>query len=183
MGMIQDVDFPVRFPLERRRVFAQQFAPPPISRLAFRLHVREPVLIDDGAHLLSAAASRKRIAARKVPARPARPFSSRSSVHTTKRYLAPRSKRSEPQIPFESRLIGRVNSRRLFHILRLVAERIGNPRFAVARALKFNFVARVGHHGKQSVSVSKRKGSSMRIGCCGKRKFGRNIQRSCAVVA
>src|SRR5579863_1757737 len=46
---VENRDFAVRFALERRGVFSDLFAPPPISVQPLRAQVREPILIKNGA--------------------------------------------------------------------------------------------------------------------------------------
>src|SRR4029078_625400 len=50
--------------------------------------------------------------------------------HDPRRFL-PRSERREPEIPLESRLIGRIDPRPFAHILRLVPKSIRHPRHAL----------------------------------------------------
>src|SRR5215472_83180 len=68
--------------------------------------------------------------------------------------LAPGTKRGEPQVPVEARLIGRIDAGGSFYVLWLVAERIGGPGCAVPRSLELDLVALVGHDSEQAVSVS-----------------------------
>src|SRR5271156_2674478 len=148
---IKHHDLAVRFVLQRRRVLAYFLAPPPISRLAFRPHVREPVLILDRARL-----SRRR--AREWIARKQRQhvrliFQQTFFRPHHKARLLPRSQRREPQIPLEPRLIRRVNSRRFINCLRLVTKRVRDPRFSVQRALKFDLITLVRHHRKKPIRI------------------------------
>src|SRR5262249_16709197 len=69
------------------------------------------------------------------------------------RILAPLSQGSEPEIPFESRLVGRIDAGWLHRILRLVAEGVRSPLHAVARALKLDLPALAGHPREQPVTV------------------------------
>src|ERR1700733_10957796 len=65
----------------------------------------------------------------------------------------PRPKGREPEIPVEPRLVGGVDAWSGFQILRLVAEGIDDPGFAVAGALEFDFIALVGHAGEEAVAI------------------------------
>src|SRR6266851_3444282 len=65
----------------------------------------------------------------------------------------PRAEGSEPQIPVEARLVGRIDARSLVGILRLVAEGVCVPSLAIVRTLKFDFVAAAGHNGEEAVAV------------------------------
>src|SRR5260370_19943240 len=65
----------------------------------------------------------------------------------------PGAEGSEPQIPVEARLVGRIDARSLVRILRLVAEGVCKPSLAVVRTLKFDFVAAASHNGEEAVAV------------------------------
>src|SRR6266511_3995140 len=65
----------------------------------------------------------------------------------------PGAQHREPQVPLESRLIRREEARCLAHVLRLVAEWIGDPRLAIRGALELDFVSRARHDREKSVTV------------------------------
>src|SRR5450755_3483499 len=69
----------------------------------------------------------------------------------------PLAERSKPQIPIETRLIGRVNARRLTRILGLESKWIRRPVFAVLRTLKLDFIAPARHGSEQTVTVGNSK--------------------------
>src|SRR5271156_5573784 len=148
---IKHHDLAVRFALQRRRVLAYFLAPPPISRLAFRPHVREPILIIDRAHLARRRA--REWIARKQRQHVRLIFQQTFLRPHHKARLLPRSQRRKPQIPFEARLVRRVNSRRLINRLRLVTKRGSEPRFFVQPALQFDLVTLLRHHRKQSIGI------------------------------
>src|SRR5580692_8749400 len=148
---IKHHDLAVRFALQRRRELLQFLAPPPISRLAFRAHIGKPILILDRAHL-SRGRARKWIT-RKQRQHIRLIFQQPLFCPDHKSRLLPRSQRREPQIPFEARLIGRVNSRRFINRLRLVTKRIRDPRFSIQRALKLDLVTLVRHHREEPVGI------------------------------
>src|SRR5207245_9249096 len=67
--------------------------------------------------------------------------------------LAPLAERGEPEVPFEPRLVWRVDAGRLHRILRLVAERVRRPVRAVAGALELELEAVVRHHREETIAV------------------------------
>src|SRR5205085_10872404 len=69
------------------------------------------------------------------------------------RIVGDAAERREPEVPLEARLIRREDARRLFWILWLVAKWIGDPRRAVARSLKFDFVTCARHHREEAEAV------------------------------
>ena len=74
------------------------------------------------------------------------------------RIVAPLAERREPQVPIESRLVGR-RCAALCSAPAVVTEGIRNPGLAVVRTLEFDFVTVARHHREQSVPV----GDSKRI--------------------
>ncbi len=144
--------------------------------LALRFQIGEPILINHGADLL------RRRAAERISGEQRKHI--RLVIEQAllgpddEAVILPWAKRGEPQIPIETRLIRGVNSRRRFHILRLVAKWIGDPCFAVARALKFNFVARVRHHCEKAVAFGDAKRLEPTRGVCGKGSPGTSIRRA-----
>src|SRR5690348_7707552 len=127
-GLLRDVcalrrkhgDGAVGFPLESGRILAKELAAPPETRCAFRLQVGEPILVDHRAHAYGRRA-RKRIGSEQG-----------EDVWLIceqtvfgpdhEAVLGPGTERGKPQVPIETRLIGRVNSRRVIEFLRLVAK-------------------------------------------------------------
>ena len=119
---------PLRAPAPART--GELLAPPPISRLALRPHVREPVLINYRAHFSRRRASKRIARKQRQHVRLIFQQALLRPNHETR--SLPRSQRRKPQIPFKPRLIRRINSRRLINRLRLVAKRIRDPSFSIA---------------------------------------------------
>ena len=69
--------------------------------------------------------------------------------------LLPVSERSELQIPIETWLIWSIDTRLFIEQLRLVTEDIGLPVLSVVGALKLNLIPAAGHHGDQTILLSK----------------------------
>src|SRR5579864_7412954 len=139
---------------ERRRVVADQLAPPPQTLFTFFLRRGKPILPEQNADL--ARRLRKRIAGEE-----------RQHVRATCQESlfgarddgigAPMTERSEPQIPIETGLVGGVDARSLVGILRLEAKLVRRPGFAVIRALELNFIAAAGHYREEAVAVGNAK--------------------------
>src|SRR5271169_4519970 len=72
--------------------------------------------------------------------------------------LPPVTQRSEPQVPVKARLVGRINPRGRMQVLRLIAEGVGRPGLAVARALEFDFVSLARHDGEKPELVGEAEG-------------------------
>ena len=70
------------------------------------------------------------------------------------RIVPPRAERSKPQVPVESRLIGRVKPRWRTEVLGLIAERICHPGFSIFGPLELDLVSASGHDAKEAVSIS-----------------------------
>src|SRR5579875_477032 len=146
-----DGDFAVRLAREGRRVNAEQFAFPPPAGFTLGLQACEPILVDYGANFFRTI-SAERILAKELEyigiIRKQTLFGpDNESV------LRPRAERGEPQIPFKARLIRRIDAGRGMGILRLIAERVWRPGLSILRSLKFDFVTRVSHYGKEAVLV------------------------------
>src|SRR5262249_12954336 len=148
-------DSPIRQALERWSVKADQLAAPPDPVLPLGRPIGKPVLPNQGPHL---------------PRRLCRKWITREKPHHAglvaqepllciddPQVLAPGAERSEPQVPFKTRLVRRVDPRRLRRVLGLVAEGVGAPGLAVQCSLKFDFVPLVRHHREQSVAVGNAK--------------------------
>src|ERR1700722_5990213 len=107
---LRDGDPAVGFQLNRGSVKSEQFAPPPHSVLFFFRHGSKPVLPEDRAHLVWRPL-RKRIGGKqREHVRIVGEQPSLGAQHHG--VVAPLAERCEPQIPIQSRLIGRVNARR-----------------------------------------------------------------------
>src|SRR5437660_167442 len=142
-----DDQLPIRPKLERRRIQSELLAAPPEPLLTLVFPVGKPVLPENRSDLLGRLA-RERIARKESQdvrlGRQKPPLNLKDES-----VFAPRAKRSEPEIPVKSGLVGRIDSRRHFQILGLVAEGIGCPSLAIARSLELYFIAVARHDRKE----------------------------------
>ena len=123
--------------LNHRSVESEQFAAPPHAVVSFFRHGRKPVLPEDGADLRGGPCGNGFAA---KSARTSGSFESRR--HSAAQYhwiVTPLAERCEPQVPVESRLIGRVDARRFVQLLRLVAEGIRQSTFVHRWSLGIRF--------------------------------------------
>src|SRR4029077_3626956 len=140
-----------RAPFQRRSVQPHELTPPPHSSGTFLRHGSEPVLPQHGANLVWRRLT-KRISGKKCE-HVLFIFEQPNFGVRHERVIAPRSKRSKPQIPIEARLIRRVNSWWTIQRLGLIAKRIGNPSLPIVRTLELNFETPTRHDRKQAVAV------------------------------
>src|SRR5258708_1313804 len=139
-----------------RSIEAEKLTAPPVSRAEFLCHGSEPRLPQ-----YSADVERRRLNERIALEEGKNVGIVGEQAFLGERHdfiLVPITERGEPEVPFKSWLIGRVDARGLIQGLRLVAERIGDPVLTVAGALKFDFVTAAGHHGEKAVLICDAKG-------------------------
>src|SRR5579871_1470410 len=130
---LENCELPVGLTLQRRRVEPEQLPRPPDSLLTLLRRCAEPVLPNHRAH------EPRRLGRKGIR------FKERHNIRTTREQPllcahddwigAPIAQRSKPQIPVESRLIRRVDARRLVRILGLISKLVGCPILPIHRTL------------------------------------------------
>src|SRR5579872_331308 len=98
-GAFDQDDFPIGLALERRSIFTELLAAPPIAGFAFGVHAGEPILINDGADL-SWRRAVERIAGEKLQSI-LRILQQALLGPENKAVILPAAKRGKPQIPVE----------------------------------------------------------------------------------
>src|SRR5271157_683100 len=149
-----------------RGIKSEEISPPPHPGRALLGQRGKPILPNNRPHELWRS-TRERISGEKpqyITIVREQPLLSADHQHV----LAPGPKRSEPQVPVESRLIGSIDARCFDGILRLMAEGIRCPSLAVVGSLELNLIATTRHHRKQPVTVRDAERLQRRHRRCGK---------------
>src|SRR3984893_6752545 len=132
---IHNDKLPVGLAFDGRSIQPDLTAAPPETFLAFVLPVGKPVLPQNHANL-PRRFSRKWIGGEK--SQYVRLSKEKTLLNLdNKSVFTPGAQRSEPEIPVETRLVGREDSRRRVQILWLITKGVGGPGLAVARTLEF----------------------------------------------